>query len=77
MGIGMDLGNYCNDGGCVMRGWDLDGLRVCVCVCVCVSLICALVLLTLYLGLLLLSYEDLLLDQSLVDTTYPANDGYF
>ena len=38
MGIGMNLGNYCNDGGCVMRGWDLDCLPVCVCVCVCVSL---------------------------------------
>ena len=40
MGIGMDLGTYCNDGGCVMRGWDLDGLRVCVCVCVCITHLC-------------------------------------
>ena len=64
MGIGMNLGNYCNDGGCVMRGWDLDCLPVCVCVCVYHSLIYALVLLALYPRLLLLSYDGLLLDQS-------------
>lgn len=56
----MNLGSYCNDGGCVIGGWDLD----CLLLCVCVSLICALVLLAVYLRLLLLSYDDLLLDKS-------------